>query len=410
MDTVNMLITRHLNEALQEIKPIIEQPVKPRDETLVNGARFRAFPEPLGEDAFTNVFDITYNPQSVHANIQVYDQPQSLYERMYDNREPYTVMASGGFFFLTDRHSAVPRQRSLNLAISNGQLHSLPVTDGEALLCQDNKLRASTIPALGVLTLDNTELTWAGSRTSHLADCHVYGNGNSVITHHPDANRGSIRKLEETSRFTPLIDWESDLVDVGFMRTGNTTFKGVWQSKGLLDIFAYNLVLRCPEKYITNDSPSLHMRTIGPVVIDSLSGAISVGPQFTDSALENHPINSDRSLGSKPPFISRRMARMALYETIAGDIHIRLYDGTLGSACFPGVTPQELLRSVKQEAEITWGCFLDPGKTSKLCIRTPQEIESHGNRDYILWPKMPDGEYVWQPQAGRPITSVIGLY
>ncbi|HKR81493.1 MAG TPA: hypothetical protein VJR27_00640 [Candidatus Saccharimonadales bacterium] len=402
-------------EAHGFVKPDVEKPVMPRHETLKNGATFRAFPEHQPDGTFTNIFDVSYDPLCVQTELCVLSQPESIFRLMQHTAVPYTAMSSCGFFFLADQYSSQPRQISLNLAMSEGRIYSLPVADGEVLLCQGGKLEARTIRAMGGLILNGAYLSWTGSRTTREANCYIYGNGNSVIRHRADHDRGSIRELEDTSTLTPPLDADSELVDVGFTSIGSNVFKGMRSKKGGLDIFSHDLVVRCPERYIhpstsaIHETPLLRIATVDSLNIRKLDGAVSVGPQLADNNIEQHPVNKDPSLGSKPPFVMRRMARMALYQTTRGLVHIRLYDGIVGSEQFPGVTPNEVVQNIVQEDAIAWGCFLDPGKTSKLCVRTEAEVESHGNRDYIRWPNKPGGPFTWQRQAGRAVSSYIGL-
>jgi hypothetical protein len=103
------------------------------------------------------------------------------------------------------------------------------------------------------------------------------------------------------------------------------------------------------------------------------------------------------------------MARTVLYETEDGKIHIRLYDGRPGSDVFPGVTPTEVVEAICAEGNVVWGCFLDPGQTAKLCVRTGDNIESLGNRHYLKWPTEPGEKYIWVPEVGRPTASAITI-
>ena len=79
-------------------------------------------------------------------------------------------------------------------------------------------------------------------------------------------------------------------------------------------------------------------------------------PDFTA-----HSVNHDRSLGSRPPFTARRMARMVLYADPQNRMHLRLFDGRPQSPVLPGVTPSEARDAIAADTGYRWGCFLDPG-------------------------------------------------
>jgi hypothetical protein len=65
--------------------------------------------------------------------------------------------------------------------------------------------------------------------------------------------------------------------------------------------------------------------------------------------------------------------------------------------------------AITSEDEITWGCFLDPGRTAKLVTRRDNVLTGYGNAHYLQWPTYPGGPYTWVPGAGRPVPSVITL-
>ena len=69
------------------------------------------------------------------------------------------VTASAGFFVLGDKAPTLPRQASLLLAITNGQIVSLPVADREAVLSRDGTLSVAYIRAEGRLAIDEAHLS-----------------------------------------------------------------------------------------------------------------------------------------------------------------------------------------------------------------------------------------------------------
>lgn len=65
-----------------------------------------------------------------------------------------------------DKASALPRQASLQLAISDGRIVSLPVADRETVLSRDGTLSAAYIRAEGRLAIGSQELTWTEAAPS----------------------------------------------------------------------------------------------------------------------------------------------------------------------------------------------------------------------------------------------------
>ncbi|HSH55955.1 MAG TPA: hypothetical protein VK983_03955, partial [Candidatus Limnocylindrales bacterium] len=213
------------------------------------------------------------------------------------------------------------------------------------------------------------------------------------------------------SRYTPLMQ-TSGSVDVGFVSVEDGAYVGIATSQsGELDIFGHDMVLRCPKSSIqTTGLPIARIETIDDQTIGSdLQGALSVGPLVRDSGYDDHPLNADASLGSKPPFSNRPLARTLLFETTDSRVHMQLMDGRPGSAAFSGVTPTEATDIILEENDITWGCFLDPGQTAKLCIQDESGIRSFGNHHYLKWPARSGQSYLWSPQHGRPTASILGV-
>jgi len=365
----------------------------------------------LGGGSFTNSYDIQYEANTHQARVLVHEELQSVASSLKDEHK---VAISGGFFFLADRASAQPRQKALNLAISDGTIRSLPVVDRETLLCRDGRLSVRQLRAIGNLTLNGTELTWAGSLTDHEADCRVYANANAVVTHEFSARNGSERVLHEASRYTPPI-MNDGTVDLGVRYDAHSgAFSSLQASeRGRVDIFDHDFVLRVPARYCSlQESNSAVIRSVDTEIIDSeLQGALSVGPLLSEADYTAHPINHDLSLGAKPPFTNRRMARLVLYMTQDNTTHLRLFDGRPDSSCFAGVTPTEAAQIVQAESAVRWGCFLDPGQTAKMYVQDAANgvRMNFGNRHYLQWPMHEDEPYTWVPDTGRPVASAIVL-
>ena len=283
----------------------------------------------LNDTAFCNVHEVTWHPGAAKARLHIRSCPVNA--PADGHAAGALVTASAGFFFLADRCSALPRQASLNLAISGGRIVSLRVTDREAVLCRRGTLSAGYVRAQGLLVLDGTRLTWAGSRTGRAADCYVYGNANAVIRHHDDPVTGAARMLDEASRLTPPMSPGGTMTDIGFMSVDDGGFRAVTASgTGQVDIFRHDLVLRCPARFA---GPGRSSSRVDILQIDWLGcadlpdSAVSAGMYLDCPNFTAHPVNHDRSLGSRPPFTARRMARMVLYADPQNRMHLRLFDG-----------------------------------------------------------------------------------
>lgn len=401
--------TFETNIAAKEfVRARVDTPIKDSIETLGNGMVMRTYALDLGEGKFTNVYDLSYPASSVKPNIEIPHKLTSVFDYVGSNRE-IKAATGGGFFFLADQASAKPRELALNLAVTDSQAFALPVVDREAVLSDGKHLSVEHVSALGVVSINGVELSWSGSLTEHETDVKVFANGNSVITHVQSDATGNMRALDENSRYTPVIE-NDDTVDIGFIRRSDSVFVGANRcSTGGLDIFSHDVVIRMHERYVHRKFPQMRVRTIGNMALDgALHGGMSVGPMIDTDNFSVHPINKDKSLGSNPPFLEIPLARTVLFETEHNVVHLRLFDGRPGSPIFPGVTPKQASRSVLGE-QLAWGCFLDPGQTAKLVVRTDEEIASYGNTHYLKWPQRPDEKYIWVPKAGRPVASMITL-
>jgi hypothetical protein len=384
----------------------VDAPAIKHKEALPGGPLFHAFTQKLG-NKFTNIYDVSYPKGQFLPVICVHDQLISTYDFAVSSKS--SVVISGGFFFLADRCSGSPRQPALNLAITQGRIRSLPVVDREAVLSGNQGLSARFVRAQGILSLNNQKLSWSGSLTNHKTDVKIFGSGNCVIRHERNEVVGSIRVLDEHSRFTPRIK-ERDIVDIGCIAKEDGSFVAVTSSKaGHMDIFVHDVVVRCHKRYLGDGLLEMKVHTIDSLAVDTIEGALSVGPLIDTVNFDQHPINKDASLGSKPPFIERAMARVVLYETQAGTVHLRLFDGHPDSEVFIGVTPTQAVEIIRESDSIKWGCFLDPGKTAKLCVRTDKGLLSLGNTNYLKWATRQNEEYVWAPITGRPTASMIAL-
>lgn len=398
------------SEAVSFVTPQVDSPVLYRHEQLSTGISLETSAQDLPDGRFANIYDLSFQQKQATPSIFIPDEPRSV--RGHLNRRPRLIAASsGGFFFLADEYSRRPQVAALNLAVANGTVRSMPVSDREALVLERGVVSARCLRALGELSVNGRSLSWAGSNTEYTADCYVFGTGNSIIQHVQNELTGSRRVLYEPSSYTPRLDTQSDWIDVGFnSATGNQLTGTVESMEGGLDIFAHTLVLRLPKSYVSRDYiNTLRIHSVDSFRAHKSNSAISSGP-LLDTDCEQHPINSDLSLGSKPPFTNRPMARFAIFGTEQETVHLQLFDGRPGSATFSGVTPDEANKIISdRHGRVTWGCFLDPGQTAKLATRSQYDkgTDSYGNMHYVRWPKKQTGKYRWIPEIGRPVGSII---
>lgn len=395
--------------AKEFVRERVDAPVLEQTEALGEGMVLHSFSQELEEGKFTNVYDLSFPAEHVQPSIELHDRLTSVFDHVKAHSD-IRVATCGGFFFLADQASAVPRQLGLNLALVDGQMHGFPVVDREAVLVSGERLSTEHLQALGVLGINNAELSWSGSLTEYETDTKIFANGNSIITHVQNDATGSSRVLEESSHYTPIIDVD-DTVDIGFIRREDGIFVGVTSSNnGGLDIFNHDVIVRMHERHVHSELPEMHVRTLGGKAIDgSLQGALSVGPMLETENFTSHPVNRDASLGGRPPFLDVPLARTVLYETDDSMVHLRLFDGRPGSPVFPGVTSNQVVQFITREETVTWGCFLDPGQTAKLVVRGDDDIASYGNTHYLKWPKQPGEKFIWVPKSGRPTASMITL-
>jgi hypothetical protein len=396
-------------EALRFMETEIDRPATSRVAGLDDGFELRTFSHTFGDGGLTNVYDLSWGPGDARAAVRLSARPTTGDEVA----QGALAITTAAFFVLVDETSGLPRQTSLNLAIEQGRILSLPVTDREAVLCQDGVLSMDHITADGLLTINGVGLTWAGSRTGRTAESYIYGNGNIVVARKVDSATGTtVRALDEESRFTPAMPAGVGWVDVGFSALGDGGFNSAAIApEGGLDIFAHDIVVRCQEKHISQHGTNrMTIVRVGSLQAESLpDSAVTVGPSLDVPDFSAHPINRDPSLGDIPPFADQRHARLVLYADPLARTHIRLFDGRPASPTFRGVTPSEARDAIAADTGYQWGCFLDGGQTAKMWVVEDDAMTSYGNRHYLRWPERDADPFVWAPDRGRPISSFIAF-
>lgn len=385
-------------EASAFLAPRLDRPVEVAEERLGDGVVLRRDALPLPGGAFTNRYRLSWHPPRGRLRILAQRTATPDYAAAHPH---HAAVSTGGFFFLADDCDLAPRCLSLNLAVEDGRVCSLPVADQEALVSSGGAMAVRTVAARGGLRLDGAALSWAGARTEHPADCRVYGNACLVILHVTDPETGKRRVFQEPSRYTPPAP--AGAINLGLRRVQGADFVVAQADGGPLDLLRHDAVLCAPTGAVGAPARIEH---IDGADLSGLS-AISVGPSLHCADLAAHPLNADRSLGSTPLLLGRPSSRLVFYTTPDGGEHLCLLDGRPGSAVFPGVTLRQTLDLVHADAEVVTGCFLDSGQTPRLSLRQGAERVSYGNRHYLRWPTAADPTFLWTPDRGRPTASVI---
>ena len=403
---------RDLAEAEAFLGPALDRPEPEWSREVAPGLTLAGRAVDIGDGMFCNRYTARWVAPA-RAEICVVGEPlESPFARAQSlaGRGVRGVVATGGFFFLADDAELQPRARSLNMAFACGSTISVPVVGQTALVGRAGALEVREVAAAGTLRLNGEVLRWAGSRSDEAgtADCVVYGNANACVEHRADVRTGKMRHFVPASRWTPALAAGSGWSDVGFRRVDDGFVGVVRSALGGLDIFAFDLVLRCGDSRARGAGDRAEILTVdGLAAGDPQFSAISVGPSLLDARLAEHPLHREPSLGSSPLLGGQRAARLLYFRERDGACNLQLWDGRPGSAVCPGLTLDEVAERVRGEYAVVEGCFLDSGRTGKLCVADETGVHSLGNRHYLRWPVAGDDAFVWTPDAGRPVASLL---
>lgn len=387
--------------AAEALGPLLDRPAASEDVGITDGVRLRVDSLTLPGGRFTNRYRLSWRPPLGGLRLLPARTAASAYAASHP---ALWAVSTGGFFFLADDCARRPRCLSLNLAVEDGVVHSLPSADQEALIrTGGGGLTVSVVAARGGLRIDGVPLRWAGVRSPHPAACRVSSNADVVISHVSDPDTGRRRHLLPGSRFcAPAPDGS---VNLGLSRLAGRRFRAVAAGTAPLDTFCFDLVLCAPRGA---EGSRVDIDDIDGLSPEGLS-AISVGPSLHFGDLGRHPLCRERSLGSTPLLLHKPSSRLVFYTTPDGGEHLCLLDGRPGSVICPGATVQEALALVHRDAEVVCGCFLDSGHTPRISVRTAEGWRNLGNRHYLRWPTEADPTYLWTPEAGRPVSSLITI-
>lgn len=336
-------------------------------------------------------------------------------KRLLINNENLIGAINAGFFYLVDEKTKYPIDLNYNLCIRQGSVIGLPATDGSILLTAGAQIQAKDAKAQGTIVCGSDEYKWIGSRSKLLNNSQehqitLYNSSCCTIRHYHSNITGSKRILEDSLNFTPK---DNDVVDVLFRtdKQGRLYIKDIIKGGGA-NFFSGNFTLHF------NSKDASHLRigqlvkniTLDGVDLTQIDSAVSIGPNvhhFLNK--QDHEINHDSSLGERPPFDTRRMARSIIYKDLKESIHIRVFDGAPKTKYFQGITPHETSLLLPQET-VQWAFHLDPGQSARLAFKEKNnKVNTFGNMHYMRWPKKQGHPFLWSPSNGRRVPSAIIL-
>jgi hypothetical protein len=317
---------------------------------------------------------------------------------------------NGGFFFLADNASEYPPELAYNLNIRDGSVHGLPVIDRPAILNTAHGLEVGAIEAKGNLRIAGNERGWVGAKSFNGENGFVLFNSACCVIEHIKSGDSTRRVLNTEKSRTPLGE---DLVDICIEQQDNRMSVKKIQRGGGSSVVSYNFILQGTEVDVLGikEGDIVEPTMLDERPISEIHAGLTIGPSvmhFLEH--DDHEINHDDSLGSRPPFSDRRMARSVIYKDETGKIHVRVFDGAPKSSLFRGVTPREvaqILRAEYGDSGLEWAYHLDPGQSARLVIREDDEYSVFGNQHYIRWPKLEKHPYIWAGQHGRAVPSAL---
>jgi Phosphodiester glycosidase len=382
---------------------------------ILPGLQFEQKPIDLGEGFFSNSFDISFKSsddtiqQPFVVNIESNEYEKHL-GRHIKNDTSVVASVNGGFFFLANDAEEYPSELAYNLIIRDGSVCGLPVADRPAILNTAHGLEVGIIKAKGTLNIAGSERIWIGAKNFKGEKDFILFNSACCVIDHIKNGDSTRRVLNIEKSKTPLGE---DLVDICIEQEGSRMIVKKIQHGGGSNVVSYNFILQGTESDVSGikEGDVIEPTTLDERPISDIRSGLTIGPPVMHF-LENddHEINHDTSLGSKPPFSDRRMARSIIYKDATGQIHVRVFDGAPQTNLFAGVTPREvaqILRAEYGERGLEWAYHLDPGQSARLVIRDGDQYNVFGNQHYIRWPKLERHPYVWAGQHGRAVPSAL---
>ncbi len=395
-----------------ESQEVFAKPVESLTEDLAQGVRFEQGTYQLTENGdFTNMYRVTFSStEDIEFEINTKNFKSHL-QRQLINNESVVCSINGGFFFLTDDKSGnLPKETVLGTIVRDGMLYGVQSHNRPVLWVDEaGVLQVTEVMSEGCVMIGDMTFLWAGNNSGKKnSEIKLFGVDSCIIQHVSNSETGTKRILNEELSKTPA---KTDIVDIVCeVKEGHLVVSDKREGGGT-SFLEGNFILQ-------GDKEALQTISVGDIVtinyndlnVKDIRNAVTVGPSvFHFEAERDHPINHDRSLGDKPPFSDRRMARSVVYKTINDAVTFEVFDGAPKTSAFQGINPQEVAEIIKQsEISLEWAYFLDPGQSARLVVRHADgSVEGYGNRHYVRWPSSVNQPYLWAGEHGRAVPSVV---
>lgn len=373
----------------------------PWQREIAPGVRMNAYPLPLGNEDFTNVYDICVSPDSpATLELLSFTAPRKPNHIFRDKAEMIAI-ANASFFYIIDDTDEIARQGpkdgTLNWCMRDGHIVGLPSADRPALVEIDGKLEGREIKARGELLINEQPITWVGGQ--HImhapkeewgslydpAQAVVFNSACTAITKE-DENPHAYRLLDKGTYHTPE---HPDVVALAVTLDGENVLRvSEVREGGGMGLFDGHFILQVPQQLYRSlgiaKGDIVTPTTVDGIDLSRVHSALTVGPSVLDyrhPAAEHH-IDRDKSFGQPPPFRrDKRYARTVVLKDREG-IHMRIYDAVPMSTHFRGVSPTEIAKHCGDDVE--WAFFCDGGQSSIIGTRdvSTDMVEFFGNKHY----------------------------
>ena len=419
--------------------------IESSDVEISDGVSLSSRSVELGEGAFTNVYDLSFDNTDPALNARIITRQHPLYaHRLFVNElsnlsstDRPVACINGAFFFLQDEQlKKTPKEIIYNLNIRDGKVLGLPAVDRPALIVnKEGHINASELEASGIIMIGEKEVGWIGGEkiahkkqnqekgVSTKYNTVLFNSACCTIEYENPEDKTSLRKLRQDLNQTPKGDEVIDIV-VSADEQGNLSVSSINPGGGT-DFFDGNFILQMKkvESEGIQVGDEVNPKTIGRLNLNEVKSAMTTGPSVGHFlGHSDHEINCDPSLGSFPPFAANmRYARSVMYEDKKGYIHMVVFDAVPRSKDMKGVTPYETAKNIPED--VKWSVFLDGGQSSRVTFETIDsetgnpKIDARGNKQYVRLHKRDkksqtvgaDDQFLWTTR-GRPLSSIVALY
>ncbi|WP_340682647.1 hypothetical protein LCL61_28800 [Amycolatopsis coloradensis] len=373
---------------------------------LADGLEYRSWCVELGQDSFTNVFQLAVDLRANDVQAISSDRGFPLRARLDGARRLAAV--SGSFSFSSDDKGYQPIEPCLDLCCREGRLVSLSTATKPGLIDLADGLFLGPVPAVGTLTVDGRPFTWSGSKDGHRQGTvpantlTVFGPANCRVDYAAAARTGFVRYVDRAGNVTPLRHAAVDYT-VGW-RDGDLVITGRRQGGGA-DLFGSAFVLRAG---LASDprfrvGARVLVRSVGGHSVKAMRSAVSIGPNAYDATREGAH-GYDESLGVSP-FRPVRYARTLVHQD-GGRLCFRVFDGAPLTHVFRGVTPAEVVGLYERDGIDPARVYhLDGGQSSKMVFNRAGAITVAGSLHYLRWPRHASQPFTWHGIDGRELNS-----